>query len=390
MTGTSPDHWVRWHADEVSKFIMENGGNVTPETRQRVIEASNRLSDTLGSLLRAYGLLQELSWDGDLSQILEYVPKTFDIAENGRRMEAVIAEQPFNPIIQRKVLSVAERGRELADSPRPIGGSLPPVGEFYASEGYSDGNLLWGMETLKLDECLLIAGSLYHFVKGMAGVSDPPSADWFKKPIQTLYVGGGDCDCLTILLSAMAWYVGFPVILNFQEEHVFPSLVLKRLVLLPREDVDEGRIRSMGANYERQIEEISQDSTLTDDVKTQLIQKIKDELMSLSESHWLFQVRDVEVCFDPTMRDACPIPLDTPVPWLARTENFFPRAKVATAGIELPFTAIFTAGFQRMLVSLPESRRLELREQSASLEHRLEEMLKENVVHRHVIKRRVN
>lgn len=390
----------------ISNYLREvhESNNIDIEFSNKVQMWSSGLANNIRALFYAYNkLAKELGWEGDLDQILDQIRKSHDVVENGNEMEKIITRKPFNPDIQLIATTEARMARVNAKFPELLGGGLPDIEPIYA---YQEGTLLWGSQTVPIDDSLVIIGSLYHYVTKKIPLPDPPD-DWFKNAAQIIYVGGGDCDCLTILFSTLAWYLGFTVILNFQDKHVFPSVPLKKLVRVDKQELDSKVLQQIRQDLAKKIkkelekidnggERVEADKDLDKDSKEKQLdelKRVKEEMLKklsyYDESRWLFRVENYEVCFDfDTTKRIEPAEVYSDIDWYVAKEMPLPKPSGVVDRLDLPFPTIYSAGFQRYMEDCSEKERQRLKDVRGVVENQINVIWSNPILHRHVIRRR--
>jgi hypothetical protein len=144
------------------------------------------------------------------------------------RMRHLIEEDPLgskNPEIQK----VAKERVEAISKSLQIGVPVPPASELYSSRRRLMVQPRLAEETVMLSKhCAAGAEAIYDLVRATIRYTSE-GGDNFKRALHTLMVGGGDCDCVAILLGALLRSLGYAVYLKFLPGHVVAGVVLGKV-----------------------------------------------------------------------------------------------------------------------------------------------------------------
>jgi hypothetical protein len=143
-------------------------------------------------------------------------------------MRSLIEEDALgskNPEVQK----VAKDRVEAISKSLQISVPVPPANELYSSRRRLMVQPRLAEETAMLAKhCAVGAEAIYDFVRATIHYTGE-GGDNFKRALHTLMVGGGDCDCVAILLGALLRSLGYAVYLKLLPGHVFAGVVLGKV-----------------------------------------------------------------------------------------------------------------------------------------------------------------
>lgn len=247
---------------ERSKEILQkmlSEGKISMEEYIHLLEKNGQLSKNLIVLFTSGKVLVENEILKDLNELFKFEKKPQRTEQIFEVMEELILGSlgSKNPYVQRLAYSIArERSREMG-LPETLPTSILysqlriPLSKEHVEEAYKIlfnmflsskvvyiSNLMERLKKLIFDDESLksiiltyhayeVAEAIYNWVRdNISYISEP--GDWFKPALHTLIVGGGDCDCLAILLCSLWRSIGFRTYLGFLPRHVFPGVILPK------------------------------------------------------------------------------------------------------------------------------------------------------------------
>jgi hypothetical protein len=240
-----------------------NDGKISIEEYSYLLEKSELMGKQLMNIFAKGKMLIENGIIGDLSDLFKFEKKSQGIEQSFDVMKEIILSSlgSKNPYVQHVAFSIAReraRDRGLPES-APISDiysyiRVPVLREvvkeihvmllkiILTPRVINISNIIDYLERLNIDEKFLqsiillyhareVAEAIYNWVrKNLRYISEP--GEWFKPALHTLIVGGGDCDCLAILLCSLWRSIGFKTYLGFLPGHVFPGVILSKPVIV--------------------------------------------------------------------------------------------------------------------------------------------------------------
>ena len=219
---------------QVNNRLQEllNQNKISIDSYNELIKLNQKLSQDLAIIFIESEKLMKNGIIEDISDILKLERKPKTIEQIFMKMKEII-EGPLgshNTYIQLKAKNIALDLLKKYGFPEDM--HINEIYSIFIPSLYI-GASQYVRASLFVTHMNMIARAIYEWVQNeMIYISDPPD-DWFKQPLHTLMVGGGDCDDLAMLLCSLWRSIGFKTYLGFLPGHVFPGIILARLSSKP-------------------------------------------------------------------------------------------------------------------------------------------------------------